>query len=152
MNQKSQQKSEEKFSVHVQDLNRHTGSTQRTVLSRPSSTDSSLQLNRTQQAATEDFILCGVVTATFRVLSLFIVMKCYSYIESVTTNCSSAWWLSNKLSHWSKPTSKVTTTCDNIWRNKWGSMWGGWEWYGGWKILGVVQKQKFSCMQRRGRI
>jgi hypothetical protein len=41
--------------------------------------ESSLQLNRTQQADTDDFILCGVVTVTFRVLSLFVVTKCYSY-------------------------------------------------------------------------
>jgi hypothetical protein len=39
----------------------------------------------TQQADAEDFILYGVVTATFRVLALFAVMMCYSYskIKSV---------------------------------------------------------------------
>jgi hypothetical protein len=32
------------------------------------SKESSLQLKRTQQANTENFILCGVVTATFSVI------------------------------------------------------------------------------------
>jgi hypothetical protein len=31
----------------------------------------------------EVFILCGVVTVTFRVLSLFVVTKCYSYSKIV---------------------------------------------------------------------
>jgi hypothetical protein len=52
--------------------------------------ESSLQLKRTQQEDTEDFILCGAVAATFRVLSLFVLMTCYndSKTESVTTDCS----------------------------------------------------------------
>jgi hypothetical protein len=64
----------------------------------------------------EVFILCGVVTVTFRVLSLFVVMTCYNYsrIESVIINCSSAWWISNKSICQSKPVSKVANTCDNI--------------------------------------
>jgi hypothetical protein len=59
-----------------------------------SSKESSLQLERTQQADAEDFILCGVVTATFRVLSLFVVTKCYSYSnsESVTTIVMTTCW------------------------------------------------------------
>jgi hypothetical protein len=40
-----------------------------------------------EEARSEVFILCGVVTGTFKVLSLFVVTKCYS---CVTTNCSSA--------------------------------------------------------------
>jgi hypothetical protein len=44
------------------------------------------------EVISEVFILCGVVTVTFRVLSLSVVTKCYSYskIESVIINCSSA--------------------------------------------------------------
>jgi hypothetical protein len=38
-----------------------------------------LQLKRTQQADAEVFILCDVATVTFRVLSLFVVTKGYSY-------------------------------------------------------------------------
>jgi hypothetical protein len=83
-----------------------------------SSRESSLQLKRTQQADTEDFILCGAVTATSRVLSLFIVTTCYSYsyskIESVIMNCSSHWRISNKSTHQSKPASKVMNTRDSI--------------------------------------
>jgi hypothetical protein len=60
------------------------------------------------------FSLCGVVTVTFRVSSLFVVTKCYSKIESVIINCSSAWCMSNKSTHRAKPTSKVTNTCDNV--------------------------------------
>jgi hypothetical protein len=62
--------------------------------------------------------LCGVVTVTFRVLSLFVVTKCYSYskIESAIINCSSAWWISNKSTHQSKPASKITNTLENMFR------------------------------------
>jgi hypothetical protein len=65
------------------------------------------------------FILCGVVAVTFRVLSLFVVTKWYSYskIESVITNCSSAWWISNKSDHliWNPLiTCHVTRIHDNI--------------------------------------
>jgi hypothetical protein len=52
--------------------------TQRAVQNRLSSRESSFQLKRTQQADAEDFILCGVVIATFTVLTLFIVMTGYS--------------------------------------------------------------------------
>jgi hypothetical protein len=50
-------------------------------------------MNRRQSQKSEvKTILCGVVTVAFRVLSLFIVMKCYSYskIESVIINYISA--------------------------------------------------------------
>jgi hypothetical protein len=39
-----------------------------------------------EEVRSEVFVLCGVVTVTFRVLSLFVVTKCCSY-----SNCSSAW-------------------------------------------------------------
>jgi hypothetical protein len=60
-------------------------------------------------------ILCGVVTATFRVLSLFVV-TCYSYskTESYIINYNSDCWISDKLTHQSKPASEVTNTRDNI--------------------------------------
>jgi hypothetical protein len=98
------------------DQNRNTGSTQRAVHSRPSSRESSLQLKRTQQVDTEDFILCGVVTATFRVLSLFVVMTCYSHskTESVTTACNDDFLgISNKSIRQPKPASLITQTRDN---------------------------------------
>jgi hypothetical protein len=62
------------------------------------------------------FIVCGLVTVTFGVSSLFVVIKCYSYnkIEGVTINCSSVWWTSCKLTHLDRPASKVTNTFDNI--------------------------------------
>jgi hypothetical protein len=87
------------------------------VHSRPSNKESSLQFKRTQQANAEDFILCGVVTAAFRVLSLFVVMTCYSYskTESVTTDCSDDLLeISNKLTHQSKPVSLVTNIRDSV--------------------------------------
>jgi hypothetical protein len=66
-----------------------------------------------EEFRSEAFILCGVVTVTFRVLSLFVVMNYYSYskTESVIINCSSAWWISNK----SNPliACRVTRTRDN---------------------------------------
>jgi hypothetical protein len=68
------------------------------------------------EVRSEVFSLSVVVTATFRVLSLFVVTKCYSdnKIESVIINCSSAWLTSNKSTHRSKPAAKVTNTRDNI--------------------------------------
>ena len=43
-----------------------------------------------EEVRSEVFILCSVVTVTFRTLLLFVVMKCYSYskIESVIIKCS----------------------------------------------------------------
>jgi hypothetical protein len=38
---------------------------------------------RQTEVRSEAFILCGVVTVTFRVLSLFAVTKCYSYSKTV---------------------------------------------------------------------
>jgi hypothetical protein len=72
-----------------------------------------VQLKRTQQA---NFILCGVVTATFSVLSVFVVTTCYSYskIESVIINCSSDWGISNKSVRQCKPRLRVTNTGDII--------------------------------------
>jgi hypothetical protein len=51
-----------------------------------------LAVEENSEADAEDYILCGVVAATFRVLWLFVV-TCYSYskTESVITNCSSDW-------------------------------------------------------------
>jgi hypothetical protein len=72
---------------------------------------------RNQQADAEVFILCGVVTETFRVLSLFVVMMCYSYskIESATTDCSDdLLGISNKSTHQSKPASLVTNTLGSM--------------------------------------
>jgi hypothetical protein len=52
--------------------------------------------NRNQKQKSEFrsgvFILCGVITVTFRVLLWVVVMKCYNYSknESVIANCSSA--------------------------------------------------------------
>jgi hypothetical protein len=68
------------------------------------------------EVRSEVFILCGVVTVTFRVLSLFTVTKCYgcSKTESVIINCSSDWWISNNSTHRAKPTSKDNNTRDNI--------------------------------------
>jgi hypothetical protein len=61
------------------------------------------------------FSLCGVVTVTFRVSSLFVVTKWYSYskTESVTINCSSAWCMFNTLTHRAKHTSEVANTGEN---------------------------------------
>jgi hypothetical protein len=39
--------------------------------------------NKSEEVSTEVFILCGVVTVTFRVLSLFVVTKCCSYSKIV---------------------------------------------------------------------
>jgi protein-S-isoprenylcysteine O-methyltransferase Ste14 len=66
------------------------------------------------EARSEVFSLCGVITTTFRLLSLFVVTKCYSYskIESVIINCGATWWISNKSTHRAKPASKVTNTRD----------------------------------------
>jgi hypothetical protein len=92
--------------------NRHKGTTQSAVQSRPSSRESSLQ-----QADAEVFILCGAVTATFRVLSLFAVTKCYSYskTESATADCSDdLLGISNMSIRQSKPASRVTNTRDNM--------------------------------------
>jgi hypothetical protein len=36
-----------------------------------------------EEVRSEVYILCGVVTVTFRVLSLFVVMKCYSHSKTV---------------------------------------------------------------------
>jgi hypothetical protein len=44
-----------------------------------------LQLKRTQKAGAEDFILWGVVTVTFRVLSLFVVPT-GEYLINLLTN------------------------------------------------------------------
>jgi hypothetical protein len=38
---------------------------------------------RQTEVRSEVFIFCGVVTVTFRVLSWFIVTKCYSYTKIV---------------------------------------------------------------------
>jgi nitrate reductase NapE component len=38
---------------------------------------------KSEEVRSEVFILCGVVTVTFRVLSLFVVTKCYSYSKIV---------------------------------------------------------------------
>jgi hypothetical protein len=64
----------------------------------------------------EIFILCGVVTVIFRVLSLLAVTKCYSYskIESVTISCSSACWTSSKSTYRARPASIVSNTRDNM--------------------------------------
>jgi hypothetical protein len=71
---------------------------------------------QTQKSEKEVFILCCVVTVTFRVISLFVVTKCYSYskIESVLINSSPACWTTNKSTHIVKPASKVTNTRDVI--------------------------------------
>jgi hypothetical protein len=55
-----------------------------------SSRESSFPLKRTQQAGAEGFIICGVVTATFRVLSLLVLTTCHSYskLENVKTDCN----------------------------------------------------------------
>jgi hypothetical protein len=37
------------------------------------------QKSEEEEVRSEAFILCGVVTVTFRVLSLFVATKCYSY-------------------------------------------------------------------------
>jgi hypothetical protein len=54
-------------------------------------------------------ILCGVVTITFRVLTLFAVTTCYSYskTESVVITCTSTWWRSNKSTHQPNPRLKL---------------------------------------------
>jgi hypothetical protein len=36
-----------------------------------------------EEIRSEVFILCGIATATFRVLSRFVVTKCYSYSKTV---------------------------------------------------------------------
>jgi hypothetical protein len=65
------------------------------------------------------FSLRGVVTVTFRVSSLFVVTNCYSKIESVIINCSSAWWASSKSTHPAKPASKVTNLLTSGVRSNW---------------------------------
>jgi hypothetical protein len=59
--------------------------------------------------------LCGVVTITFRVLSLFVVTKCYSCseIENVIINCSFGLRTNKKSTHRYKLTSEVTNSRDN---------------------------------------
>jgi nitrate reductase NapE component len=41
------------------------------------------QIQKSEEVRCEVFILCGVVTVTFRVLSLFVVMKCFGYSKIV---------------------------------------------------------------------
>jgi hypothetical protein len=41
------------------------------------------QKKKSEEVRSEVFILCGVVTVTLRVLSLFVVTKCYSYRKIV---------------------------------------------------------------------
>jgi hypothetical protein len=67
--------------------------------------------------------VCGVVTETFGVLSLFGVMQCYSYskIKSVIINCNSAWRIPNKSSikyRTHKLYVALPGKCD-IWCQKW---------------------------------
>jgi nitrate reductase NapE component len=38
---------------------------------------------KSEEVRSKVFILCGVVTVTFRLLSLFVVAKCYSYSKIV---------------------------------------------------------------------
>jgi hypothetical protein len=51
------------------------------------------QKSAEEEVRSESFILRGVVTVTFGVLSLFVATKCYSCseTESVIINYSSAW-------------------------------------------------------------
>jgi hypothetical protein len=74
---------------------------------------------KTNRSQTEVFSLCGVVTVTFGVLSLFVVTKCYGYstFESVIINCSSARWTSYKSIHLIRNpliTCRVTRISNNI--------------------------------------
>jgi hypothetical protein len=45
--------------------------------------DSGFEKNASEEVRSEVFILCGVVTVTFRELSLFVVTKCYSHSKIV---------------------------------------------------------------------
>jgi hypothetical protein len=76
----------------------------------------SKKIQKKTEVRSEAFILCGVVTVTFRVSALFVVTKCYSYskMENVIISCSSVWRTSSKSTHGTKPTSQVTNTRDNM--------------------------------------
>jgi hypothetical protein len=54
-----------------------------TVLPEPTSGRELTNIRQTEEVRSEVFILCGVVTVTFRVLSLSVVTKCYSYSKIV---------------------------------------------------------------------
>jgi hypothetical protein len=55
---------------------------------------------KTEEVRNEVVLLCGVVTVTFRLVSLFLVTKCYSYSKILSQLIVvSSWRISNKSIH-----------------------------------------------------